>query len=553
MPLFKTSTKIKKPNALDREPETPAKPGPKVKPILPMTRAEYEDIAKPRVLIAGGGIGGLTLAILLHRAGIAVSVLERAKVIYPLGSVMIMGPASAPLFKQLGMYEEFMERSKAVNSMTMCTENLDPISHMSWPWVKEYTGHNDRVISRPELYTILRGNIPSHQVITGKRILSFNQDDNGVNVRCADNSLYHADIIVGADGAYSAIRQNMYKDPEVAPTIPASDKGTLPFKCVCLVGQTIPLDPEDFPQLDEEYSQLSSVLDGSTMCTWLTATTAQNSVCWMMIQFMDKESFKRNDSFRTTEWGPESAEALAAEVRDFRVPGGRNGTELTLGDYLDKTPARHLSKVVLEEIVFEKWYHKRAVLLGDACHKFNPTGGQGAINAMHDAVCLANWLSTLRCADTKQFEAIFEEYRKERYPIALESYASSKMFRQNFAKNMMATVVRGMLKRMPTWLFRMMMTKNYRARPQASFLPLIKDVAKIMPSPQQSLIKTLPLLRKIVDDPDVLCIDSPEVIAKATAMKETEEARVAAALEAGLVIHTPAKSFPAGTSGPAAV
>ncbi|KAG0331524.1 hypothetical protein BG004_001630 [Podila humilis] len=72
---------IKKPNALDRGSKAPEETGLKVKPVLPMTRAEYEDIAKPRVLIVGGGIGGLTLAILLHRAGIAVCVLERAKVI----------------------------------------------------------------------------------------------------------------------------------------------------------------------------------------------------------------------------------------------------------------------------------------------------------------------------------------------------------------------------------------------------------------------------------------------------------------------------------------
>ncbi|KAG0331522.1 hypothetical protein BG004_001628 [Podila humilis] len=553
MPLFKSSTKLKKPNALDREPEPPAKPGPKVKPVLLMTRAEYEDIAKPRVLIAGGGIGGLTLAILLHRAGIAVSVLERAQVIYPVGSVIGLNAAIIPLFKQLGMYEEFMQRSKACNGMSMYTEDLELINRMQWPWVKEYTGYHVRHISRAELYTILQGNIPRHQVITGKRVLSFTQDDNGVNVRCSDNSLYHADLIVGADGAYSAIRQNMYKDPEVAPTIPAVDKGKLPFRCVCLVGQTIGLDPEDFPELDEEFGQCNTVLGETTMCTWVTATTAQNTVCWMMIHFMDKESYKRNDSFRTTEWGPESAEAYAREVRDFKVPGGRNGTKMTLGDYLDKTPARYLSKVVLEEIVFEKWYHKRAVLIGDACHKFNPAGGVGATIAMHDAVCLANWLSTLRCADTTQIQNVFKEYRKERYPIAKAAYESSKTFRHNLGKNMMAAVVRGLIKRMPPWLFRMMTTASFRARPQASYLPLIDDVAKIMPSPQQSLIKTTPLLKKIVDDPDILFIDSPEIIAKAAAMKEAEEARAAAALEAGLVIHTPARSTPVAASGAVAV
>ncbi|KAG0345459.1 hypothetical protein BG004_003696 [Podila humilis] len=511
------------------------KPAPVVKPVLPMTRAEYEDIALPRVLIAGGGIGGLTLAILLHRAGIAVCVLERAKVIYPIGSMMFMGSTIIPLFKQLGMYDEFMERSKPFHTNTLYTEDLELINAMDGKFLREYTGYYERIISRPELYTILQGNIPRHQVLTGKRVLSYSQTERGVDVRCSDNSLYHADIIVGADGAYSAVRQIMYKDPEVAPTIPAADKESLPFKCVCLVGQTIGLDPEDFPQLDEWHAPGSTVLAETTMCTWLTVTTAQDTVCWMMVHFMDKESYKRNDSFRTTEWGPESAEALAREVRDFRVPGGRDGVELTLGDYLDKTPARFLSKVVLEEIVFEKWYHKRAVLIGDACHKMNPLGGVGAMNAMHDAVTLANWLTTLRCPDVKELETAFEEYRKERYPVAKAAYESSRFLRLNYGKGMMAALVRGMIKRMPPWLWR----KIILTRPQASFLPRVKDDAKLKPMAQRSLIKTIPILKKIVDDPDVLCIDSPEVLAKAADLKAAEEERVAAAIEAGLVIHTP--------------
>ncbi|KAG0340464.1 hypothetical protein BG004_006398 [Podila humilis] len=512
---------------------------PVVKPVLPMTRAEYEDIALPRVLIAGGGIAGLTLAILLHRAQIAVCVLERAKIMYPLGSMMAMGATIAPLFKQLGMYEEFMERSKPMHTSTMLTEDLEVIHNMEGRFLKDYVGQYERIISRPELYTILRGNLPSHQIHMGKRVLSYTQTERGVDVRCSDNSLYHADIVVGADGAYSAIRQIMYKDPEVAPTIPAADKGSLPFKCVCLVGQTIPLDPEDFPHLDEPFAQNHYILAETTMCTWFTATTRQNSVCWMMVHFMDKESYKRNDSFRTTEWGPESAEALAREVRDFKVPGGREGVELTLGDYLDKTPVRHLSKVVLEEIVFERWYHKRAVLIGDACHKMNPIGGVGAMNAMHDAVTLANWLTTLRCPDVKELEAAFEEYRKERYPIAKAAFENSQFFRLNVSKNMMATLVRGFMKRMPQWLWKKIVLSKYLARPQASFLPLVKDDAKLKPMAQQSLIKTLPILKKIVDDPAVLCTDSPEVLAKATELKEAEEKRAAAAIEAGLVVHTP--------------
>lgn len=85
----------------------------------------------------------------------------------------------------------------------------------------------------------------------------------------------------------------------------------------------------------------------------------------MVIHFLDKDSAKRNDSFRNSEWGPEAAEALAREVRVFKLPGGKDGKVLTLGEYVDRTPPHLMSKVMLEEIVFDTWYGGRAVLLGD--------------------------------------------------------------------------------------------------------------------------------------------------------------------------------------------
>lgn len=86
-------------------------------------------------------------------------------------------------------------------------------------------------------------------------------------VRCSDNSSYYGDILVGADGAYSAVRQNLFKELKEENKLPSCDDVSLPFSCVCLVGQTVPLDPEEFPHLKEELCQFNCVLGISTMCT----------------------------------------------------------------------------------------------------------------------------------------------------------------------------------------------------------------------------------------------------------------------------------------------
>ena len=81
-----------------------------------------------------------------------------------------------------------------------------------------------------------------------------------MTVHLSSNETFEGDLIVGADGAYSAVRQRMYERLKVEGKLPKSDQEELPFSCTCLVGQTRVLDPKEFPIVEEKKCQVVSVL-----------------------------------------------------------------------------------------------------------------------------------------------------------------------------------------------------------------------------------------------------------------------------------------------------
>ncbi|KAF9320555.1 hypothetical protein BG003_005738 [Podila horticola] len=405
---------------------------------------------KPKVLIVGAGIEGLMLGNLLHKGNIPSLIFERAKEVKPLGSAVSIGSSLSSLFEQIGILDEFKEIGKHMNRMQAFDDNLKPIYGMTFT-------EREKVFS----------------------LLLQERERPGCHDSSHDNSTHHGDILVGADGVYSAVRQQLYKDLKEKKKLPASDNVPFPFSCVCLVGQTEVLDPEEFPDLTLPESKINAVLGSHQAYT----------VAQMIAS-------KTHDAFRNSEWGPEAAEAMYKSVRDFKIPGGKDGQDVRLGSLIDRTPKDLISKVMLEEKVFDAWFSGRTVLLGDACHTLNPAGGAGALFAIHDAVALANWICALEPKKMEGIEKVFKEYYDERYPNAKEVFKNSQMFRNVVGKNMTARLLRAMTKRVPAWAWRRLMIKMVKDRPTVSFLPLVEDKGTVPPFHQASLHKTLPIIQQ---------------------------------------------------------
>ncbi|KAF9410340.1 hypothetical protein BGZ94_001678 [Podila epigama] len=444
---------------------------------------------KPRVLIVGAGLGGVTLGILLEKAGIPYDIFERAAIVKPLGSAISLGASILTFFEQIGILEEFLSHGKPTITASMYNEKRELQNVIDFGFLKEVGGHYNYIVSRPLLYDMLLRMIPAQKLHFSKRVLSTSQGEHGVLLRTSDGMTHEGDILVGADGAYSAVRQTLFDQLMKENKLPSSDSTPLPFTCVALVGQTMPLDTTRFPEVASPECLNSGVISASTPYSLMTFTTKYHTICWVMLHHLDSVSSKYNDSFRNTEWGPEAAEQMCKEVRDFAIPGGDGA--LTMGDLIDNTPKHLISKVMLEEKVFETWYSGRTVLLGDACHKMNPAGGMGAINAMQDAITIANWIEVLdRNSTMAEIEKAFKEYKKERYPWALSAYRDSQIMSKLVAVNLTGKIARYATKKMPAWAHRLALSRVISYRPQASFLPLAPDRGSKKATSQPSLKKT---------------------------------------------------------------
>ncbi|KAG0042626.1 hypothetical protein BGZ83_000246 [Gryganskiella cystojenkinii] len=207
---------------------------------------------RPRVLIVRPGLGGLSLVLLLEKTGMPYMIFERTATIK--SPAMAFGPVVAPLFRQLGIYEDVF------NAAIPSTAAL-------------IGGSKGFIIAHAAIHNACTSSVPQEKLFFNKRIISIQDSKQGVRIACSNDTEYEGDIVVGTDGANSAVCQNLYRPLKEKDLLPPSDDTGLPYSYVCLVGQTSPLDPSTLPELEKDLRQ------SYTMCGLYAVSTIQDAVC----------------------------------------------------------------------------------------------------------------------------------------------------------------------------------------------------------------------------------------------------------------------------------
>ncbi|KAG0258344.1 hypothetical protein BG011_003336 [Mortierella polycephala] len=315
-------------------------------------------------MISGAGLG-----ILLDHANIPYQIYERTREVRPLGK-RDHGTQRRHVLEHLGLFDEFEKLSLPCPGMDNYNADMFKVATLQVRDEKEVYvyhaqtsfmisiilkvfvadlpkvlqidsfGYARYVFPRPAFYNFLLSKVSSGKIHFAKKIMSIEQNMDGAMIRCSDGTTYYGDILVDADGAYSAVRQGLYKQLKNKDQLPDADASEMTPRAH--------LDPAKYPELHDTISKGHQAIGKNSPYTWSAFTVTGNKICWDIKTQFAPVSQADDLRFRSSEWGPESNEAMINEVKDFEFPFG-----CTLGDQIDATSRENITRVYLEDKLFE--------------------------------------------------------------------------------------------------------------------------------------------------------------------------------------------------------
>ena len=163
-----------------------------------------------RVLIIGGGIGGLTAALAFHQKGWDVAVYEAAPELRPVGKGIWVPANAMQVLNKLGLAASVAEAGCPLDTIQLRTKSGTVLSTFDLGPVKTQYGHTTISIHRAALIGILSAGLPAGTLHLGKRFSRFESSPDQVVAYFEDGSQAAGDLLVGADGIRSVVREQLF-------------------------------------------------------------------------------------------------------------------------------------------------------------------------------------------------------------------------------------------------------------------------------------------------------------------------------------------------------
>lgn len=339
------------------------------------------------VLIVGGGIGGLALALFLKKAGISCSIYEAYTYKASAGGGFNIAPNGMNVLDVLGLAQPVIDAGTVSQEHCMRNGKGKLIGHMPNGTPGKY-GRPGVSISRAAVYDILLADIKAKglEVKYEKRLCNIKQDEWGVTAFFADGTHVSGDILIGADGVHSATRNLLFpQGPQPAYVGLKNYGGFTPLSAV--------------PELSEREINSLNYTFGNKGFFGYCAIDKGMAMWWSNLPA--EKAFTKEELQDTTVDGVKAA--MMAVYKDYHSP---------VATLIANTES--VVKVNVADIAsLPHWYNQRVLLIGDAAHAVSPNAGQGASMALEDAMYLA---MLLRDAGGNAYTAAFHKFETDRKP-----------------------------------------------------------------------------------------------------------------------------------------
>lgn len=335
-----------------------------------------------RVAIVGGGIGGLSAAAFLIRQGIEVKVYEKSRTLGEVGAGLTLSPNARRLLHRLGMQDELeVVGGNLSGASTFYRKDGTRVAPMT---LEASDGMAMLGMHRADLLEIFARQLPDGVVETGHDFTDFQQLDTCVRLGFANGRTADADIVIGADGIRSRMREVI-----AGPAKPIHS-GSIAFRGL--------IEADRLPEWQLDAFQVWMGDGGEHFMAYpVRANSMINYVAFLPSTDEITESWSSAGDPRVlraafASWDPRVTYLLARVEKCF-----------WWGLY-DREP-------------FEPWSQGRMTLLGDAAHPMLPHLGQGANQSIEDGAALAALLRGRNSADAMGAFGTYEALRRARVTV----------------------------------------------------------------------------------------------------------------------------------------